>query len=447
MSKKRILITWDTRRLNEIIKPLIDQLSPDYSIYIVGVAYYEHRWFDVGSLLEQWQQAGLIEGYRLIPSKGTLLKNSMWDNHCQLRNLSDQLFQRTFDYWLTTSDVHVVEKYISQCGLKAQTKKIILWTGPTYIFEHKDLVYKLLNENTDQPIQSFKVAHLQETVLSKIQRCVRQSDSLGVLILSLFKGLINKIRGMFLEIKGRIFSFYFDRIIFPWILKGKTFPYESFDCLTQIGPPDFKALMFTDPLETKAYRVLYQNQQVFTVQYPSWGACTCQGKAIQSKVILCPLSGFLFCKIIPRESLELFYRDFRIVLDQTGADTIHLRHHPDGCGGWEEQMKLFLLNKGIKAQVVGCEQPIRQVACQYRAVVGFASGALRDARASCSHTSVIAFEGVSRYRYKDPKFVFASSEGLGWIDFDGQFKKEIFHQKFEMPQERQTILSVLQSLN
>ena len=85
--------------------------------------------------------------------------------------------------------------------------------------------------------------------------------------------------------------------------------------------------------------------------------------------------------------------------------------------------------------------------CDYFWIVGYASAALRDARFSCDYALVIGFEGVSSFLFKNPRFVFANSEGIDWIDVKGEFADGIFvRKKFASP-ERQSIPELLLELS
>jgi hypothetical protein len=95
---------------------------------------------------------------------------------------------------------------------------------------------------------------------------------------------------------------------------------------------------------------------------------------------------------------------------------------------------------------VGCERPIREIMCDYMGIAGFASSALRDARFSCEYAFVVGFEGVSDF-FKNPKFVFANSEGISWIDKVGEYEEGIFVRKKLAYTMRQSVSELLMKLS
>ena len=59
---------------------------------------------------------------------------------------------------------------------------------------------------------------------------------------------------------------------------------------------------------------------------------------------------------------------------------------------------------------------------------------LRDARAACDYAFIVCFEGLSMMRYKDPKLAYGLGEGIGWINKDMSYDKDIFiRQKHHRP--------------
>ena len=64
----------------------------------------------------------------------------------------------------------------------------------------------------------------------------------------------------------------------------------------------------------------------------------------------------------------------------------------------------------------------------------------------CDNIFVIGFVAISKYDFVDPKFVFANSDGIGWIEEDGSFESTIFNTTKENQQNRKSIIEIANEL-
>jgi hypothetical protein len=129
---------------------------------------------------------------------------------------------------------------------------------------------------------------------------------------------------------------------------------------------------------------------------------------------------------VPNEVLFQYLQGFKIVMKESNASEIHLRKHPRETGRWPHQLCNFLNDHGIKSILVDSHLHINEVMCKYLGMAGFASCALRDARAACDYTFVVCFEELSFIRYSNPRFIFGASEGIDWLYCDTDYSKNIF---------------------
>ena len=147
---------------------------------------------------------------------------------------------------------------------------------------------------------------------------------------------------------------------------------------------------------------------------------------VQKKTLLCPLSGGEGLSVRPAETIDLWCRDIKKVMSIIGARNVHLRLHPDfsASRGWAPQLQAKLNQEGVKSQIVPCSLPIQDIICDYLGVAGFGSGALREARASCYNVQIFGFESVSLDYFAIPQLVFGASEGIAWLDAEGELVKD-----------------------
>ena len=99
-----------------------------------------------------------------------------------------------------------------------------------------------------------------------------------------------------------------------------------------------------------------------------------------------------------------------------------MRPHPGmhPINNYALQIADVLISKGFSCQVTDCKTPITDASLNYCCVAGFASTALRDVRLFNHSIGVIGFESVSEKYFEDSKFAFGSSDGIDWLNSEGE---------------------------
>ena len=90
--------------------------------------------------------------------------------------------------------------------------------------------------------------------------------------------------------------------------------------------------------------------------------------------------------------------------------------------------------------------PYEKIICNYKAFIGLTSESMKDARACCQNCIIVSFEAASQFRYNQPKFIFGKSEGIGWIDVNGNYKKDIFYKKEYQYSAKYSIVEILNNV-
>ena len=425
--RKKLLIFWSTRTYIEVVQPLISELCENFVIVVFLTEYSTPP--GLIDLLGKLKKEGAVEDFIIAPFSGDIIKS-----HLFMKSKIHDLKKYDFDFWLSTGEVHVQERYISDCILSDQCVSVCMSNNITYLFMyHESMVRKLLPE--------FQLPGEGETNReSSLQRYLRRTMQGEFLVLA-----ISALRQYVTRIHKKL-RMVCDRFILPFFLVGRVFSPGPYDQITNFSSGRADALIFFDELEVEAHKRLLGTPNVYVAQYPSQGNCRCGLGSTNSTTILSPLSGFEQLNKISSEALSLFYRDFNIALLEANAKSIHLRVHPDERGEWPWYLRDYLVDRGMDVSVVGCERPIREIMCDYMGMAGFASAALRDARFSCEYAFVIGFEGVSKV-FKNPKFVFANSEGISWIDKAGKYEDGIFVRKKYTSPGRQSVPGLLIELS
>lgn len=437
-TKKKLLVYWTTRTFIEIFQPLIPKLAENFKIVVLLLDYSTPK--GIVELLNSWQEQGIIEEYLFTPGH-----NKMLEFHLFMKSVIKKIKAYKFDLWLTPSDMQVSERYIRECALPKKCISVVLWQNITYLLMYNESLSRGLLKETDvgkilAPDQQSSINNKfrKQSLVEKIKRTSSFPE--------LSRKAVNYIKRIYSLPKKRL-RLYCDRLVLPFILVGKFFRLGHYDNITQVTSGHCDAVIFTDEVEAKAHKSIFKKPDMYVAQYPTYGCCRCNGEKKDKTAVLSPLSGFVGRSQIPQEALSLFYRDFKTVLSQTKAESIHLRLHPDESGNWHIQLRDYLIKNGIDACIVGCERPIREIMCDYLGMAGYSSAALRDARASCNYAFVIAFAGVSGFQFRNPRFVFGKSEGIDWIEEDGSYSQDIFIPKKYIPPERKSVPAILEELS
>jgi len=437
--KKKLIITFGAHTFMNALSILIPKLAKDYDVTITTTDYYIHD--HLIQYLDGLIKNKLIKKYFIIPV------NKKINTFNFLKLITNELRSNKFDYWLTSSEVEVYERYILEFILPKHCVKIIFSYTLTYLFQKPEIVKSLLCSVKSME-EKTPLSHKQVKNVSfyyqKIKDKCEERDMTLIVALLFYLHLYIKNK---LKILVRMKLGYIGRILIPLMMCGKTFRLGPYDNLTKLSSGRSDVIIFCDNMEAKAHKSLYPKSKVCVAHYPSYGSCDCGGIKTGEPIILSPLSGFEGLNSISERWLELFLRDFRTVVSHTKAKYIHLRLHPRETGKWPYQLKDYLNNKGLRVDVVDCNKSFDEITCNYIGVVGYGSGSLRDARACCDYVFVVGFVALSLCHFSYPKFVFGDSDGIGWIEEDGKFDQKIFERKRYLPPKRKTVPEILYDLS
>ena len=427
------------------------------------------------SKLSFWEKEGIIKEFIIAPDPQDMLKF-----HWFMKKNLNLLRDYDFNFWLTRSEMQVEDKYIMECVLSKNCIRVAIWPLLTYFLQRNQSLARSLLNNSDiikycQNIES-KIVNdgLSKTIkessdngkqflrlLNLIKSLKSLSDlfqKINSLIFNYLRPLIKKYYNRLKRFNNKIFivrrntkrivRLFFDRTLFPFLMDGKRFTFGPYDEMTQMGSGHkMDAYIFSDEIEVEIHKRLFRTKNVYFAQYPSTGYCTCDTIETRKMNILSPLSLFVGSKTIPDKLLQLYYRDFRSAIYQSNATNIDLRLHPDETGEWPYQLRDYLNNRGIVCKVVEPETSIVEIVCNYLGVMGQASAALRDCRASCKNAFIIGLAGISKQVFSDPKFVFGKSEGISWINDDGSFNPIIFQPHQYVPVAKKSIVDIVMELS
>lgn len=426
--KKKLLVLGLPRVLREGYLTLFRELSEDFEIVIVSVDYFTPRGFIENMTV--LKKEGVIRKFFLLPPYNSVIKMLR-----MLRSITSQLKECQFDVFLAESATQFSDRYLVEWIIPKTCVRIALWPGLTFLLgRNESLVRGLLSKNS---------ATTEEPKLSTLSGWINKVCHAGTII------CFFKKTWSYSNIKRRQFvRLFVDSIwvrrILAKLLLGKTFPREEYDRLTQLDSGKrFQHYIFCDEIEASAHKALFKIPMIYVAQHPNMGVCRCGSSSEKKSTILSPLSGFINQNNIAEQYLSLFYRDFKTVLEQSGAKSIHLRIHPDETKRWYISLRDYLAVRGMDVTVVDCDKPIGEVVCNYLGMAGDSSCALRDGRAACQQAFIVGFEAVSKFAQKNPKFHFGNSEGIGWINEDGSYDPSIFKRNVYIPPPRKRVAELI----
>ena len=133
------------------------------------------------------------------------------------------------------------------------------------------------------------------------------------------------------------------------------------------------------------------------------------------------MTGFVGGNFLPIWFKEAYLRDLKILKKIINFNQIDLRIHPRETGNWPIKLKNFLNLNNLNVKICLPDQSLSEIAHDYIAVAGGASGALREIHAIDPNKKIICFEKISKIRFQNPKLYFASNYGIDWINEDGTF--------------------------
>ena len=201
-------------------------------------------------------------------------------------------------------------------------------------------------------------------------------------------------------------------------MTGKFYAPNKIEQLTQLSDGSASAYIFFDNYEVEAHKKLFGNNNIYLADVSRVE----KKKHVENK-ILGILSGWTSHKLLDKNILDMYVNDFIKVCKLYKTSSIDLRPHPsmDTKNNYAYQIADALKSKGIICQVASYESSVIEQSEKYICIAGFASTALRDVRLFNHSIGIIAFELVSKKYFSAPRFAFGSSDGIDWINCNGDF--------------------------
>lgn len=439
--KKKLLISWGcSYQFYGSIVPLIPKLAENFSIHLMFLDYRTPP--ALFKLLESFKEKKLIEKFWLLPDFSESLFRDLLRHHRYVLQNIKNWKRENYDVILASDDFSSSQRYL---GAFVFPNKIhVCWIPTkTHLLLYEKLVCDLLvNVAVEEAFDRHKRRMRKKSgLLNRFHGLVVKASEEKSL-LTVFKKGMRLVQQMIRKNKKRCIVFL-DRILLPFLFSGRIFPHGPNEEWVQTGPGNCDVMIFCDEATAKAHTPLYQRPDIYMATFSTEGLCRCRTVQEDSHAILV---GVGHGHEILENYLPLYERDIRAVLQETGANKVHLRSHPRAEGNNASVLATHLNRCGIDAVLVGNERPIWQIACDYRAVVGPLSESLRDARATCSSVPVACFMAVSDPRFTNLRGTFGDHQLIGWIEKDGSYDPDIFVRKKRERPKRKSVPEILSKL-
>ncbi len=420
---------------HEAIVPLIPELVEHFTVYII---LWDYRITGrLHELLDCLVRTGSIEKCWLLPDYAPSGRRADLFNHHWFIRRNIRLWRSfNFDALLASDELVSFHRYLTECVLPSDCVRVCLSVGRTHLLLKEVLSKELLSGRSPASAVALgkqAESEKQKRAIRNLVAGVKQTGSLRFLIGKLIEQVRVRVRNL-LEKD----TYFIDRILLPTVFAGRSFPYHAYDQLTQIGSGRSHATIFFDEVMARAHAPLFEKSRVYVASYPTRDNCRCRTMESGSSIILVLVEGY-----VPEEFFPLYYRDIQTVLKKTGGSAVHLRPHPRSEGDPAAKLCTYLRMQGIVATVAENDQPIREVACDYVAVVGPFSNGLFVAREACNFVNVIGLIAVSHPNVSNPRFSFGVSDHIGWIENDCSYDPDIFVRRKFVPPDRKSVPQIL----
>ena len=409
-NRDHILISWPSRDIEGIIFPVIQELSERFHIivFVLSTSPSDSMKTKLDSMLKK----KVIVDYFITPK---MMKGFLF--HLYMKKSINLLKKYRIKLWLCSSDMQITEKYISDNSLELNVKKICLWPPITYLFMYNQALAKQLL--SDYEFKEEIIDSNPYRIGNKFRNAYSRKKSLIGFSKDIYIKKVTILRYIAI-ITNKYLSQVLNRYIYPLLMVGKTYGASKLERMTQLSSGNATAYIFFDDYEVKAHKKLYRNNNIFL----SYIRKSSHDKYADKK-ILGILSGWESKKLLEQNILDMYVNDFIKVCELYNTNSIDLRPHPDmhPNSNYASQIAEVLVSKGINCEITSVNSPALKESEKYICVAGFASASLRDIRLFNQSIGVIGFESVSKLFFSDPKFAFGSSDGIDWINSNGDIVK------------------------
>ena len=411
-SNDYFLISWPARDIKGVIFPIINELSDNFKIIVFVMNYSKQD--ELSEQLEQMKKEGLIVNYYITPSK---MKDINY--HFYLKRTTNLLKKYNIKLWLCSSDIQLAEKYISNSLAGSNFKTVCLWPPITYLFMYNQAAVKKILYDSEYQEDKVKLINKNKKVIQNKLKDSMKNSTLSDFVYYIFAKK-KLIYNYLLIIISNYFNLFLNKYLYPFALTGNFFNLTKIETMTQLSDGSADAYIFFDRFEVELHKKIYKNKNIHLSYIGQ------NNKEINPKnKILGVLSGWESENLLQKNILDMYVKDFITVCRIYNTKLIDLRPHPDmnSFKNYSNQIAIALISKGYDCQITSCKNPVEVESLNYVCIAGFASAALRDVRLFNNYIDVVGFEAVSMIYFTDPKFAFGSSDGIDWINSDGNLVK------------------------
>ena len=395
----------------------IKEISSYAQIYLITTDHLLKK--DNKKKILEWKKKGLIKDViifkRYFYNSGNLNILKILANYLMILPKLKKLSEEKIDLCIVGGNVSVWERIIIECIIKKDCKVVAYQSAMLTL-----------------PIKSIKELY-RSVPINKIIQKIHKSRQLKYP-----KTKSKKKRPSFYN---RIMSFinykiyFFERKYIARLIFNKTFLYRRLDLNTFMDCDQPRINIILTHFETLQiyWKKLYPNVDVIKIERKN--NCKCKINSVKKSILFLG-DDIRYSEKIKKKISKHLKRDLSNILSELkSVKELHFRPHPGSI--LEDNEKTILemdknLSGKVKVKYMNNSEPLKNIACQYKAVVGSFGTGLFNSEQSCKKIIAIGLSSISQYYYeedgKDCK-IKVKGTNIGVIENDGSYKNSIFSRK------------------
>jgi len=433
-----------------LLIPFLKEASYSFNIFVITTNYFIPS--GLISQLDSYRNDKIIENYLILPvyENGLSEKKNGFVLHQYVAGHLKQLREKNFDICLINGSTDIWQRYIIDCALSERCIRVGFYSPGFALGIFVDSVSrysdgqaaKKIVEGLKNPWDS-KALEAPTNVTNSINSTTCTTSNIFWVLYKKLDCLINGNPWKYIVEKiTELFSYFFNRYLYPMILVRRFFREEYLDSPTWFDSDRFEKIITFQYFSKIFLTSLYDHAQVYLADYPLASNCFCRDFFnTDAKLLVC-------LRLIESEQHEcILFRDVANIAMAAGIQEIHIRPHPRSCIKQMQSLVSKFNRAGFRSIIKRPLKPLREIVCCYRGVVGTPSTSLLEARFCCPNCFVFGLLGGLKSHSKNPKYLLGEvgqwDKVIDWVDEDGRFDLEAIRRKHRVNRRRPSLTSLL----
>ena len=438
--KKNILIAYgNPYMLHSLLMPFIKEAGECFNVFVITTNYYLPS--GLVRQLEAYREERIIVNYLIAPVYrfNNSEDRSGFRMHFYMRAHLGLLRQQEFDLCIMNGSSEVWQRYIIDCALSKSCIRVGLFSPGFALGMHQKSVTRFIRGEDAKEILIGLTSPWDDQRRSDLEKLsvIRTKLQSAVLRKRILKRSWRKIL--------RFFSGNFVmRYVYPLCLVQRCFQVEVLDSPTWFDTARFHKIVAFQRFSQLFLMALYGKEKCYLVKYPLPRNCFCDDLDSNRSSLLVCLRG-----VESAEHYSSLCRDIKNIASELSLKYIHIRPHPRSSLDQFKGLIANLNQSGFGAEIRQPLEPLREIVCNYRGVIGTPSTALLEARMSCGNCFVAGLLGGLKMYSESPKYILGDVRGYGpvidWVEQDGSYDSDAIHRKHQNDNQSPSLIELIGS--